>query len=88
MGRNNMTEKPVVRVYGREDCVDTQLARRVLGEQGIEYVWHDVTTSPDKREEAKSLNGGSPKVPTIVLPNGFVLIEPNEEQLISALSRR
>lgn len=76
---------PLTRVYGRETCVDTQLARRVLGDHGVDYEWHDVEAVPQKHEEAKNLNGGSPKLPTVVLPNGSVLVEPRERQLIEAL---
>jgi mycoredoxin len=80
-----MTERPLTRVYGREACVDTQLARRVLDERGVNYEWHDVEAAPQKHEEATNLNGGSPKLPTVVLPNGSVLVEPSEEQLVAAL---
>lgn len=80
-----MPETVQVRVYGREACADTQLARRVLSEQGVKYEWLDVEASPQMQEEAKLLNGGSSRVPTVVLPNGAVLVEPGESELLSAL---
>jgi len=80
-----MQGKVPVRVYGREGCVDTDLARRVLSEQGVEYEWFDVEVSPEMHDEAKSLNGGSSRVPTVVLSSGVVLVEPGESELLSAL---
>lgn len=84
-GRMQMAETVQVRVYGREACADTQLARRVLSEQGVKYEWLDVEASPQMQEEAKLLNGGSSRVPTVVLPGGVVLVEPGESELLSAL---
>jgi mycoredoxin len=80
-----MTDQQLTQVYGRETCVDTQLARRVLGEHGVDYEWHDVDAVPQKHEEAKDLNGGSRKLPTVVLPSGLVLVEPSEAQLVAGI---
>jgi len=80
-----MTNLATVLVYGRPDCPDTQLARRVLSEHGVNYQWYDTGLSSRRREEAISVNGGSTKVPTVVLPNGLVMVEPRESELLSAL---
>jgi mycoredoxin len=82
-----MTEQRLTRVYGRETCVDTRLARRVIDERGVDYEWHDVAETPQKQQEAMDANGGSPRVPTIVFPNGSVLVEPDEAQLLAALAQ-
>jgi len=74
-------------VYGRSDCTDTAQARETLESRDVPYRWVDLDVHPELRAEAVAVNGGSTKVPTVVLPGGTVFVEPTAEQIIEALSQ-
>ncbi|MER5389994.1 glutaredoxin domain-containing protein [Saccharopolyspora sp. NPDC002686] len=77
------TYQSPIRVYGRSDCPDTQLALRVLDDMKRAYEWIDLDQDPGRWAEALAANGNVRKVPTVVLPGGSVFIEPDEETLRS-----
>ena len=61
------------------------LAKHVLKQQGIPYTLVDIDREPGAAEEVQRLNGGMKSVPTILFPDGTVLVEPSRRQLESAL---
>jgi len=58
----------------------------VLDRHGINYRWIDIDSEPDAVEAVLRLNGGYRTVPTIVFPDGRVLIEPSLRELERALT--
>jgi glutaredoxin-like protein len=73
-------------VYGTTWCGDCVLAKRVLDEVGASYDWIDIDSHPDAVDIVVAINGGRRTVPTIVLPDGQVLVEPNRRELHAALA--
>ncbi len=75
-------------VYGTTWCPDCRTAKQFLGEHLIQYVWVDIEQDAMAMAEVERLNHGMRSVPTIVFPDGSVLVEPNGEQLAQKLGLR
>ncbi len=72
-------------MYGTTWCGDCRRVKRVLSERGVQYRWIDIETEPGAAERMLELNGGLWKTPTMILPDGKVLVEPSTSQLLHAL---
>lgn len=69
-------------------CPDCMRAKRILKEFGHAYEEIDIEKVPGAEELMRSLNGGSGKIPTIVIQSESgkqVLIEPENMELRTAL---
>ena len=75
MGSNSIT------VYGTAWCGDCRRAKRVLDAQGVGYTWIDIDAVPEAAAEVMRINGGMRSVPTILFPDGSILVEPSDRQL-------
>jgi mycoredoxin len=58
----------------------------VLKLNGVDYIWVDIDQEPTAVSTVLLLNGGYRTVPTIVFPDGRVLVEPSRRELESALA--
>lgn len=76
---------PPTTVYSTSHCGDCRMAIRVLNEAGVEYDVVDIDQVEGAVEIVMALNGGYRSVPTIILPDGQVLVEPSRTELRSAL---
>jgi len=74
-------------VYGTTGCGACRLVKRVLDEVGREYEWIDIDRIPEAAELVIEPNAGFRSVPTIVFPDGRVLVEPRRHELLAALDR-
>ena len=74
-----MAEKIIV--YGTHWCHDTLRARNCLGRLGIDYIWIDINEDEKASDFVKKVNKGNRSVPTIVFPDGSILVEPSDEEL-------
>lgn len=72
-------------VYGTTWCPDCVRSKQFLSDNNIEYSWIDIEKDPDSADIVRNLNQGMQVVPTIVLPNGKVLMEPSNMELKDAL---
>jgi len=72
-------------LYGTSWCGDCRRARRVFSQTETGY--EDIDIDLDARAEAfvKELNRGNRSVPTIVFPDGSVLVESREDELTAKL---
>jgi len=69
-------------------CPDCTRSRRVLQRSGVAFVEIDIEKTPSAEDAMRALNGGSGKVPTILIENGAeraILIEPGDRELADAL---
>lgn len=76
-----------ITVYSTSWCGDCKVAKAVLDRRGITYRWVDIDREPEAIEAVLRLNGGYRTVPTIVFPDGRVLVEPSRRQLEEALAK-
>ena len=72
-------------IYTTPWCGDCRMAKAVLDRAGIAYEEIDIDHDPSAVATVLSLNGGYTTVPTIVMPDGRVLVEPSRKQLLEAL---
>lgn len=84
-------EKPVpVIVYMTSWCPDCTRSRRVLQRSNVAFVEIDIDKIESAEDVMRAHNGGSGKVPTILIdsPEGrIVMIEPSDKELSEALER-
>jgi mycoredoxin len=73
-------------IYTTTSCGDCRMAKAVLDRAGIEYEEIAIDRNPDAVATVLKINGGYRTVPTIVLPDGRVLVEPSRHELLDVLS--
>jgi glutaredoxin-like protein len=76
----NMTGKQI-EVYGTEWCSDCMRTKQVLKKHNISYLWHDIGQDKEALAYVVTVNQGRRSVPTIVFPDGSILIEPSNADL-------
>jgi len=74
-----------IKFYGTTWCGDCLRAKAVFAELQVPYVWVDVDQSPQAAEFVKQVNRGLRRVPTLVFPDGSILVEPDSESLRAKL---
>lgn len=57
----------------------------MLDEHDVPYKWVDLEADPDAVETVLRVNRGMQSVPTIVFPDGSVLVEPSNRELTEKL---
>jgi mycoredoxin len=72
-------------VYSTRWCSDCRVAKRVLDEHGVDYDEIDIDDHPEAVAEVLRLNHGMRSVPTIIFPDGSVLVEPSRRELTQKL---
>jgi glutaredoxin-like protein len=79
-----MAEK--IEVYGTSWCSDCRRAKDLMNTYGIDYNWTNIEEDQQSQELVKKLNNGKSIVPTIVFPDGSILVEPSNIALIKKLN--
>tara|TARA_B100001013_G_C24553145_1_gene419465 strand:+ start:493 stop:732 length:240 start_codon:yes stop_codon:yes gene_type:complete len=75
-----------IKVYGTSWCSDCHRAKQFFDEHDINYDWSDIDDQPHLKQVVRDLNDGNQKVPTIVFPDGSILIEPTNLELKDKLN--
>jgi mycoredoxin len=75
-----MSETSII-LYGTTWCPQTARAKTVLTACGAQFVWCDIEQDKAGCAYVESVNRGKRSVPTILFPDGSVLVEPGEAQL-------
>ena len=84
---NKMSEtKDKIKIYGTNWCGDTRRARQFFADHKIDYEWIDIDQDKTAAEYVKSVNNGCRSVPTILFPDGSLLVEPSSMQLREKLN--
>lgn len=68
-------------MYGTTWCGDTRRARQFFSEHQIDYDWIDIDQDKSAAEYVMSVNRGCRSVPTILFPDGSLLVEPSSAKL-------
>ena len=77
-----------IMVYGATWCPDCKRAKQFLGEQRIQYNNIDIDDDPQSIEFVEKVNAGKRSIPTIVFPDGQILVEPSNAELARKLGLR
>ena len=73
-------------VYGHDYCSLAVWLQETLDDQGIDYEWRDVRNGePRFREELRVLARGHLSVPTVIFPDGTVIVEPRPDTVLQKL---
>ena len=80
----NLQDKPIL-VYSTVWCPDCKRAKRFFGEQRVPYVNIDIEQDPEAMAYVEKVNNGMRIIPTIVFPDGSILVEPSNAELAKKL---
>jgi mycoredoxin len=73
-------------MYSTGWCPDCHRVKYMLDENGIDYINIDVEADEAALLFVKQVNGGRRVVPTILFPDGSVLVEPSNSALAAKLN--
>lgn len=76
---------PLLVVYGTRWCGDCRRSRAFLDRHGVPYHWIDIDQDAEAAAYVERLNRGFRSVPTLVWPDGSMLVEPSNAQLAAKL---
>ncbi|GAB4538307.1 MAG: mycoredoxin [Anaerolineales bacterium] len=68
-------------VYSTQYCPDCLRAKAYFNAKGIPYLNVSLEGNPEATEFVVSVNQGFASVPTIIFPDGSVLVEPSFTEL-------
>ena len=68
-------------IYGTNWCPDCHRAKSFFNTHGVAFKWIDIGKDPQATLEVERINKGNRSVPTIVFPDGSVLVEPSNTEL-------
>ncbi len=72
-------------VYSTVWCPDCKRAKKFFGEQRVPYVNIDIEQDAEAMAFVERVNNGKRIIPTIVFPDGSMLVEPSNAQLAERL---
>lgn len=70
-----------ITVYATTWCGDCRFARRWLDAHGIAYDYVNIEENEQAATYVAQVNNGAYSVPTIIFPDGSILVEPSARQL-------
>ncbi len=73
-------------MYGCRWCSDTISAQSIFQKLGIDYQYIDIDSDEKAAEFVVSINHGNRSVPTILFPDGSILVEPRSTALREKLN--
>lgn len=82
MNGNNDT----IIVYGATWCPDCARAKQFFGEHRVQYRWVDIEQDSEAMTYVEEVNRGMRSIPTIVFPDGSILVKPSNAQLAQKLN--
>jgi len=80
-------ETQLIKVYGTSWCGDCRRAKAVFAELQVPYMWIDIDQNPQAAAFVKQVNRGLRRVPTIIFPDGTILVEPESDTLRAKLNK-
>ena len=77
---------PSITVYGTSWCGDCRRALRVLDQYNANYHYVNIEHDDTARSYVEQVNRGYQSVPTILFPDGSVMVEPSSAALAEKLA--
>ncbi|MFA5894795.1 MAG: glutaredoxin domain-containing protein [Candidatus Shapirobacteria bacterium] len=68
-------------LYGATWCADCARSKAYLDSRGVEYEYINLEEDVTAAAKVTEINHGMQSIPTIVFPDGNILVEPSDEQL-------
>lgn len=85
MEREAMMDAANIKLYGTNWCSDCKRSKKFLGEQRIQYQFINIEEDQEGQAFVQKVQHGGLTIPTIVFPDGSVLIEPTNAELAARL---
>ena len=79
------TDTKSILMFGANWCGDCRRAKRFFDEHHIDYEWIDVDKNPEAAVHVQEINKGMRSIPTIIFPDGSILVEPSNSELAKKL---
>jgi mycoredoxin len=76
-----------IQVYGTRWCPDCVRVKQIFSRHNITYIWHDIEQDEQACAYVEKVNNGLKSVPTIVFPDGSILVEPSNAALEEKLAK-
>ena len=83
---NASANEQTIKMYVTTWCGDCRIAKRWFDAHGIAYESINIEEDHSAAEYVKRVNRGYRSVPTIVFPDGSILVEPTPRELASKFS--
>ncbi len=80
-----MKKQKEIMVYGTSWCGDTKRTRLFFEDHNIKYLFIDIDQDTDGERIVREVNEGARSVPTIIFPDGSILVEPDEYTLAKTM---
>lgn len=80
-----MTTEEKLLVYGARWCPDVLMACGYLDRHNVAYEFRDIDADPEARRVLLEISGENWLIPTLVLPDGEVLVNPSVRALADKL---
>ncbi len=74
-----------IKMYGAPWCGDCRRSKDFLDANKVPYDWIDVDQDPAAKAYVRKVNHNKVIIPTIVFPDGSVLVEPGNAELARKL---
>jgi glutaredoxin-like protein len=74
-----------IKMYGAPWCGDCRRAKDFFDRLGVRYDWIDVDQNSDGMKYVEEINDGKRIIPTILFPDGSILVEPSNAELAAKL---
>ena len=75
-----------IKMYATTWCGDCRFAKRWFDSHGIPYEYINIEEDEDAADFVVKVNGGARSVPTIIFPDGSILVEPGPRELAAKFS--
>jgi mycoredoxin len=82
------TEKSTIKMYATTWCGDCRMAKRWLDAHNIPFEYINIEQDEQAAQYVMQVNGGRRSVPTILFPDGSILVEPSARELAAKFSMR
>ena len=80
------TYEQKIKMYVTTWCGDCRMAKRWFDAHGVPYEYINIEEDDKAAEYVARVNRGYRSVPTIVFPDGSILVEPTPRELASKFS--
>ena len=77
----------IIKMYGTTWCPDCVRSKQFLTRKGIPFEWIDIEKDDQARSYVEKVNNGLRRVPTIIFPDGSVMVEPSNAELEAKISK-
>ena len=80
------TEQQII-MYATDWCGDCRMAKRWFDAHGVSYNYINIEQDDNAAAYVVKVNGGRRTVPTIVFPDGSILVEPSARELAAKFAQ-